>query len=138
MAGGKLFLCRGRGPERGKYRGLVQTMGTLSPEGKSIFWGKETQEVALPESAVLECENDPEIVIVRVREMSAEEAAEHVQGPVAAQQAVDISMASAEQLQAEMARRGIAPVAPNAASPAPKARAKPEPSSPAETPKKDA
>ena len=74
----------------------------------SIFWNTQEIELALPESAYLECQSDPEIVVVAIREISAEDAAAHVRGPVVAGELAKLESASTEALEAEIARRRAA------------------------------
>lgn len=103
----RFFLCRGRSTTRGKYRGVIETDPSTG-EGVSIFWNTQEIELALPESAYLECQSDPEIVVVAIREISAEDAAAHVRGPVVAGELAKLESASTEALEAEIARRRAA------------------------------
>lgn len=60
MSGEKMVRVRGRCVhEGGRYRGVIA-------EGQSVLWTREEQELEIPESALLECQQDPTIVVVRV------------------------------------------------------------------------
>lgn len=60
MSGEKMVRVRGRCVrEDGRYRGVIA-------EGQSILWTREEQELEIPESAFLECQQDPTIVVVRI------------------------------------------------------------------------
>jgi hypothetical protein len=119
MAGEKKFLVRGsaagivddrpieeqkRSP-RGRYRGLLEA-GDVGKPGRSVFWTKSQQDVVLTESALRECQADPMIVVVVLREVSDEEAAKIAAGEVAAAQAEQLGGLSDEALEAELVRRG--------------------------------
>lgn len=99
----RYFLCQGRGPARGKFRGQIAK--SSDGEGISVFWGESPLEVVLTQDAIDECRKDPEIVLLVGNEMAADEAAKHVAGPVVARELVDMSLASTEALEAEVARR---------------------------------
>lgn len=102
------LLVRGRSVGSGKYRGQLKPadLGQMSGDTRSVFWpGNAEQEVVLTPSAFRECQEDPEIVVVRIRDLTAEEAAAHVQGPVAAEEGIDASQLSDEALEAELQRR---------------------------------
>lgn len=102
----RFFVCTGRGPARGKFRGQITK--SSDGEGISVFWNESPLEVVLPQSAIDECRKDPEIVLLVGNEISAEDAAKHVAGPVVARELVDMSLASTEALEAEVARRKAA------------------------------
>jgi len=102
----RFFVCTGRGPARGKFRGQIAK--STDGEGISVFWSENPIEVVLTQSAIDECRKDPEIVLLVGNEISAEEAEKHVAGPVVARELVDMSLASTEALEAEVARRKAA------------------------------
>lgn len=102
----RFFVCQGRGPARGKFRGQIAK--SSDGEGISVFWGESPLEVVLTQDAIDECRKDPEIVLLVGNEISAEDAAKHVAGPVVARELVDMSLASTEALEAEVARRKAA------------------------------
>lgn len=102
----RFFVCTGRGPARGKFRGQIAK--SSDGEGISVYWSENPVEVVLTQSAIDECRKDPEIVLLVGNEISAEDAAKHVAGPVVARELVDMSLASTEALEAEVARRKAA------------------------------
>lgn len=105
----RYLLCRGRSTTRGKYRGILETDATTG-ESVSLYWSQQEIEVVLTESAYKECQSDPEIVVVSIREVTAEEAAAHVRGPVVAGELARAEALSTEALEAEIARRKAAQV----------------------------
>lgn len=116
----KYFLVRGSGPKRGKYCGVIAEGGPMVPETRSVFWTNRQQDVVLPESAVHECQADSEITCVVIRELSAEEAAAHHNGPLTAQQDLDLAGVSTDALEAAIARRKAAEQAQAAGQSAPR------------------
>lgn len=102
----RFFVCTGRGPARGKFRGQIAK--SSDGEGISVYWSENPVEVVLTQSAIDECRKDPEIVLLVGNEISAEDAEKHVAGPVVARELVDMSLASTEALEAEVARRKAA------------------------------
>ena len=105
--GTRYFLCQGRSTTRGKYRGLLE-VDAETGDGVSIYWSTQQIEVILTETALRECQADPEIVVVPIREVTAEDAAAHVRGPVVAGELAKLETASTEALEAEIARRKAA------------------------------
>jgi len=118
MAAEKLYLVRGSAAgllddrpieeqvkaPRGRYRGLLEP-GTDGGPGKTVYWTKKQQELVLPESALKECQQDPEILVVVLREVSPEEAAQIAAGAVQAAESEQLAGVSVEALQAELLRR---------------------------------
>jgi hypothetical protein len=108
--GERYFLVRGRGPKRGKFCGVIAEGKPMEPDTRSVYWTDNEQEVVLPASAVEECKRDKEITCLVVRELSAEEAAAHHNGPVTAQQDLELAAIPTEALEAALARRKAAEV----------------------------
>lgn len=113
----KYFLVRGSGPKRGKYCGVIAEGKPMEPDTRSVFWTNVQQDVVLPASAVAECQADAEITCIVVRELTAEEAAAHHNGPLTAQQDLDLAAVSTDALEAALARRKAAETAQQAAIP---------------------
>lgn len=116
----KYFLVRGSGPKRGKYCGVIAEGKPMEPDTRSVFWTNVQQDVVLPESAVHECQRDSEITVVVIRELTAEEAAAHHNGPLTAQQDLDLAGVSTDALEAALARRKAAEQAQAAGQSAPR------------------
>jgi hypothetical protein len=104
----KYFLVRGSGPKRGKYCGVIAEGKAMEPETRSVYWTNQQQDVVLPASAVTECQADSEITVVVIRELTAEEAAAHHNGPLTVQQDLDLAGVSTDALEAALARRKAA------------------------------
>lgn len=110
--GERYYLVHGRAAilrqnATGKYRGLL-SVDPDTGDGVSIYWTKETKEIALSEATLRECQADPEILVVPIREITKAEADAHVAGPAVAAELAKVEGLSVEALEAEIARRKAA------------------------------
>lgn len=110
--GERYYLVQGRAAilrqnATGKYRGLL-SVDPDTGDGVSIYWTKETKEIALSEATLRECQADPEILVVPILEITKAEAEAHVAGPAVAAELAKVESLSVEALEAEIARRKAA------------------------------
>lgn len=100
----RFFKVRGRSISGVRYRGVISSKGSATT---SFRWSTKEEIRIVPESVYNECKADNGLVIVKLEEVSAEEAQRPQPAPKSAAH-VDLSTLSSEELFAELERRDAA------------------------------